>query len=90
MGRPQARYVFIFISVWAIRLTACFFLFTGAATVYPSHASGAVVALVDENTGSDAELAAEAFRRLNLGVVVGTRTWGGLLTTSDSFKLVDG
>ena len=67
-----------------------FFLFTGAATVYPSHASGAVVALVDENTGSDAELAAEAFRRLNLGVVVGTRTWGGLLTTSDSFKLVDG
>ena len=71
-------------------MTACFFLFTGAATVYPSHASGAVVALVDENTGSDAELAAEAFRRLNLGVVVGTRTWGGLLTTSDSFKLVDG
>ena len=45
---------------------------------------------MDENTGSDAELAAEAFRRLNLGVVVGTRTWGGLLTTSDSFKLVDG
>ena len=62
----------------------------GSPTVYPSHASGAVVALVDENTGSDAELAAEAFRRLGLGRVVGARTWGGLLTTSDSFKLVDG
>ena len=62
----------------------------GSPTVYPSHASGSVVALVDENTGSDAELAAEAFRRLGLGRVVGARTWGGLLTTSDSFKLVDG
>lgn len=46
--------------------------------------------LVDENTGSDAELAAEAFRRLGLGTVVGARTWGGLLTVSDSYPLVDG
>ena len=62
----------------------------GRAVVYPSHASGPLVVLVDENTGSDAELAAEAFRRMGLGTVVGRRTWGGLLTVSDSFHLIDG
>ena len=61
----------------------------GVAHVYPQPRERRVVALV-KNTGSDAELAAEAFRRLGLGRVVGARTWGGLLTTSDSFKLVDG
>lgn len=51
---------------------------------------GPLVVMVDENTGSDAELAAEAFRRLGLGTVVGTRTWGGLLTVCDSYELIDG
>ena len=62
----------------------------GAPESYPSHAAGPVVALVDENTGSDAELAAAAFRRLGLGAVVGARTWGGLLTVGDGATLVDG
>jgi C-terminal processing protease CtpA/Prc len=39
----------------------------GAPTAYPSHASGFVVTLVDQDTGSDAELAAHAFRRTKLG-----------------------
>ena len=48
------------------------------------------MALVDEHTGSDAELAAAAFRKLGIGTVVGARTWGGLLTVGDGATLVDG
>jgi hypothetical protein len=46
--------------------------------------------LVDERTGSDAELMAESFRKLGLGRVVGTRTWGGLLAINGTGDLVDG
>ena len=49
-----------------------------------------MVALVDENTGSDAELAAHAFQKLGIGSVVGQRTWGGLLAVSRSDLLNDG
>lgn len=63
----------------------------GAPTAYPSHAAGFVVTLVDRDTGSDAELAAHAFRDAGLGPIVGTRTWGGLLTVAGgSTSLVDG
>ena len=63
----------------------------GAPTAYPSHASGFVVTLVDQDTGSDAELAAHAFRRTKLGPIVGNRTWGGLLTVAGGgARLVDG
>ena len=62
----------------------------GAPTAYPSHAAGFVVTLVDQDTGSDAELAAHAFRNAGLGPIVGTRTWGGLLTVAGGARLVDG
>ena len=40
---------------------------------------------------SDAELAAHAFRDAGLGPIVGTRTWGGLLTVAGGgARLVDG
>ncbi|HYK88086.1 MAG TPA: S41 family peptidase [Acidobacteriota bacterium] len=38
---------------------------------------GHVVVLCDEHTASDGEAFAEGFRRLGLGKVIGTRTWGG-------------
>ena len=38
---------------------------------------GHLVVLCDEWTGSDGEAFAEGFRRLGLGQVIGTRTWGG-------------
>jgi tricorn protease len=38
---------------------------------------GHIVVLCDEGTASDGEAFAEGFRRLKLGEVVGTRTWGG-------------
>jgi len=50
---------------------------------------GHMVVLVDENTASDGEAFAEGFRRLGLGKVMGTRTWGGEIWLSSSNTLVD-
>ena len=50
---------------------------------------GHIVVLVDENTASDGEAFAEGFRRLGLGKVIGTRTWGGEIWLSSGNVLVD-
>ena len=50
---------------------------------------GHVVVLCNEETASDGEAFAEGFRRLNLGKVIGTRTWGGEIWLSSSNFLVD-
>ena len=51
---------------------------------------GHLVVLVDENTASDGEAFAEGFRRLGLGKVIGTRTWGGEVWLSGANRLSDG
>jgi tricorn protease len=51
---------------------------------------GHMAVLVDENTASDGEAFAEGFRRLGLGKVIGTRTWGGEIWLSASNRLSDG
>lgn len=38
---------------------------------------GHIVVLCDANTGSDGEAFTEGIKRLNIGKVIGTRTWGG-------------
>ncbi|MDX2116744.1 MAG: S41 family peptidase [Planctomycetota bacterium] len=50
---------------------------------------GPMVALCNEATASDGEAFAEGFRRLGLGKVIGTRTWGGEIWLSSSNVLVD-
>ena len=50
---------------------------------------GHVVVICDQNTASDGEAFAEGFRRLSLGKVIGTRTWGGEVWLSASNFLVD-
>ena len=50
---------------------------------------GHMVVLVDEWTMSDGEAFAEGFRRLGLGKVIGTRTWGGEIWLTSSNRLVD-
>jgi tricorn protease len=50
---------------------------------------GHVVVLCDENTASDGELFAEGVRRLGIGKIVGTRTWGGEIWLSSNNFLVD-
>ncbi len=51
---------------------------------------GHMVMLVDQETASDGEAVAEGFRRLGLGVVIGTRTWGGEIWLSGVNTLSDG
>ena len=50
---------------------------------------GPVVVIVNETTVSDGEDFALGFRRLGLGKVVGTRTWGGEIWLSQDNFLVD-
>ncbi len=52
---------------------------------FPGH----MVVLCDEFTASDGEAFSEGFRRLGLGKVIGTRTWGGEIWLSFSNRLVD-
>jgi len=50
---------------------------------------GHVTVLCDERTASDGELFTEGFRRLGLGKVIGTRTWGGEIWLTSSNILED-
>ena len=50
---------------------------------------GHMVVLCDAWTASDGEAFTEGFRRLGLGRVIGTRTWGGEIWLSSSNVLVD-
>jgi tricorn protease len=57
---------------------------------YPRDAPrGPVVALADENAGSDGDFVTAAIRILGLAPVVGARTWGGVIGI-DAIRLVDG
>lgn len=50
---------------------------------------GKLVVLCDESTGSDGEAFTEGIKRLELGKVIGTRTWGGEVWLTSSNTLVD-
>jgi tricorn protease len=50
---------------------------------------GHIVVLCNEKTASDGEAFTEGFRRLKLGKVIGTRTWGGEIWLSMNNRLVD-
>ncbi len=58
---------------------------------YPIDAPrGPVVTVVDEQAGSDGDIATAAIKILGLGPVVGTRTWGGVVGIDGRYQLVDG
>ena len=50
---------------------------------------GHMVVLCNERTASDGETLTEGFRRLGLGKIIGTRTWGGGIWLSPNTPLVD-
>lgn len=50
---------------------------------------GHVVVICNERTASDGEAFSEGFKRLGLGKVIGTRTWGGEIWLSADRWLVD-
>ena len=55
----------------------------------PDAFRGYMVALCDEHSASDAEAFSEGFRRLGLGKLIGTRTWGGEIWLTGSNVLAD-
>ncbi|MEN8655759.1 S41 family peptidase [Streptomyces sp. 21So2-11] len=58
---------------------------------YASNAPrGPVVALADEATSSDGDMITAAFKLLELGPVVGRRTWGGVVGMTGRHTLGDG
>ncbi|WP_445403017.1 S41 family peptidase [Streptomyces sp. LE64] len=58
---------------------------------YASHAPrGPIVALADEATSSDGDMITAAFKLLEIGPVVGQRTWGGVVGMTGRHQLGDG
>jgi tricorn protease len=61
------------------------------ARSYPQDAPrGPLVALTDEFAGSDGDIVTAAVKIRNLGPVVGTRTWGGVIGIAAPDQLVEG
>lgn len=58
---------------------------------YPSDAPvGPMVALTNENAGSDGDIFSHCFKLMNLGTLIGKRTWGGVIGISPRHALADG
>jgi tricorn protease len=58
---------------------------------YPEDAPrGPLVAVANEQAGSDGDIVTAMFQRQGLGPVVGTRTWGGVIGIDMRYRLVDG
>ncbi|MEZ4655438.1 MAG: PDZ domain-containing protein [Candidatus Eisenbacteria bacterium] len=51
---------------------------------------GYSTALCNDQSGSNAEEFSDAFQRLKLGPLIGTRTWGGEVGSGGGYRLVDG
>jgi tricorn protease len=63
----------------------------GPPTTYPTNAPrGPMVAVCNEQAGSDGDIVTAGFKQLGLGPVVGTRTWGGVIGIDGRYRLVDG
>ncbi|MCW2632329.1 MAG: peptidase, partial [Pseudonocardia sp.] len=63
----------------------------GQPESYPAEAPrGPVVGVTDEFAASDGDIVTAAFQRMNIGPVVGVRTWGGVIGIDSRYGLVDG
>lgn len=63
----------------------------GQPEPYPSYSVlGPILALTDENAGSDGDIFSHSFKMMKLGPLVGKRTWGGVIGINGQGKLVDG
>lgn len=57
---------------------------------YPMYAPGVMVALANENSGSDGDIFPHAFKLMGLGKLIGKRTWGGVIGINGQYSLRDG
>ncbi len=63
----------------------------GTPEPYPSDAPmGPMVALTNENAGSDGDIFSHCFKLVGLGPLIGKRTWGGVVGIWPRHALVDG
>lgn len=63
----------------------------GEPVPYPLEAPrGPMVALTNEQAGSDGDIFSHSFKLMGLGPLIGKRTWGGVIGISPSHRLVDG
>ncbi len=52
--------------------------------------AGPVVALTNEHAGSDGDIFSHNFKRMGIGPLIGTRTWGGVIGIWPRHLLIDG
>ncbi len=58
---------------------------------YPTDSvAGPIVALTNEHAGSDGDIFCHSFKLMQLGPLIGKRTWGGVIGISPRHALVDG
>ena len=58
---------------------------------YPAFAPrGAVVLVTNQEAGSDGDIVNAVSRALEIGPIIGTRTWGGVIGIDGRYELVDG
>ncbi|MFN8487995.1 MAG: PDZ domain-containing protein [Caldilineaceae bacterium] len=63
----------------------------GGLSPYPADSvAGPIIALTNENAGSDGDIFCHSFKLLKLGPLIGKRTWGGVVGISPRHALVDG
>jgi len=63
----------------------------GEPIPYPAESvMGPMVALTNEQAGSDGDMFSHAFKMMNLGPLIGKRTWGGVIGINPRASLVDG
>jgi tricorn protease len=62
----------------------------GAPFLLPQGVLGPKVLLINERAGSGGDYFPWAFRQQEVGPLIGTRTWGGLVKSSTHYALVDG
>jgi tricorn protease len=63
----------------------------GAPVPYPPESVlGPMVAITNEQAGSDGDMFSHAFKMMKLGPLVGKRTWGGVIGISPRYRLADG
>lgn len=63
----------------------------GTPEPYPDASPrGHLVALTNENAGSDGDIFSHAFKQLGLGPLIGKRTWGGVIGIWPRHRLADG
>jgi tricorn protease len=62
----------------------------GKPEPFPSHSiAGPIVAITDEYAASDGDIFSHSFKLMQIGTLVGKRTWGGVIGISPRHSLVD-